>query len=1165
MPNNGIIFKTDAIEFRLQSTMNSASGAGSGTLAKSHSAYAQTEWIPNAINVNVGIYLEVSSSDDGSGGLAWQAKYDGPGAPFGGYVVGAAAFRNTVEIVARATNLKIYCKLTGSLLRVLWGAMEIYVNGTLSTTLGGVDVTSNGTGPNYVNYIGAPLFATGSCSASKVFTPPTYDPCNPGALAYMVEATATSTVNAGWRFKDQDGNWTTLDCDVWSNTIPTSGSCPYNLTFSNEVTVSNTYDIEIHCRSYGKTQVIYDGQRALMQRVIGECIGEDGGTIVYDEIVQGWCENPCTNEYENGYVDAYYTENWNESHGGSARAIPNLERAIVRINNDYAALWRRFDFPEVRGSATRLCVNGAVSVSTGGESVVYNDLGPDFLEVVRNATSNVEDCFPNVIYAQRNMSKAKSYSKTWSYLGDTVCLCPPPSVPIPSCPPGSVISWTCTNQAIVDPSVNQQESIGIQFPSYVGSLAGYQGHANLIMRYLGSWVNPHWNLAYHKEDWEVDGSPISNDLYWSTIKEQYLYNAALASPPRTRNSMIASPLYWDNGNQPFQDSFFGGFRWIGVSRWQTLTTSQPTHLTLSTSRPGSWTGTDCSVTLAAGGITISSMTASTVTVDLDLANWSVDPFLLLLKAKQVVVNWSLTNVQNIDVSFVGSDNASNYFGNTPGTYAFPSGIQHKYAGTWAIDNGALMVSDEGIDQLPSGVSSTYMSNNELTVGFQLAKGRQFAKLRFTITPVNQANPVTINYPNFTLEHTHPMLYWENTICCSMLWHNTMNVRWGQLQWYDISLGFQDPPLVKGLGTTNTVIDALAFKYRILSGSGGASLAATITTDLSSLYDAYEGQSISVVDKFSTSFILPKGNGHDLRIALVNSFSELPPIACFPTRKRSTNTWLATGNYAQVVYDHCQDYRYLISASSVPAKLQTDAGVDSGATLSPGEPGWHIWRFRPTLYNNEWDWRIVSDQTTFAYVRPWHGWFTLLRLSRCANSMDIDFASDIHVASHVLTNGDVQISTSDNGVVFVLKNTLSLNAKSACIKIDRSSIDQRLWLVIESAGQIKLYSALKAEETWTLSTTIGNGSKPFIVIGRDGNRYIYFLDGVAIKGRITDRAGTIQQVAGQNNFTVINGGVDDECIAADEDVFNGGNRRLILIDQESGSLVQRESLDGITFS
>lgn len=1165
MPNNGLIFSTDSLEYRLESHLVSATGSGSGTLAKGHTATAYTEYVPNSVNVLQGIFLQVSSSDDGAGTTSWQAKYDGVGAPAGGYIVGAPAFRNTVEIVVRLRGLKIYTKLTGSLFRVVWNTTEIWVNGAISTVLTGTDVTSNGVGPNYINFIGAPLYATGSVSASKVFTPPTYDPCNPGNLAYMVQASAASTIQAGWRFKDQDGNWVALDCDTWSNSIPGSMLCPFNLNFSNEVTVTDTYSIEIHSFTYSKTQVTYDGRRNLQQRKVVTCIDPDGNEIiVYDEIENPQCVDPCNPEgpLVNGYVDAYYTEVWNESHGGSARAIPNLERSIVRLNNNYKALWRRFHFPEVRGSATRSCTDGAVTVTTGGETTVYPDLGNDFLEVVTNATSLVEECFPAHIYTERTMSKSQSYVKSWLYEGATICECDiPPGVSCPPPPPVYVGYVTCTIVPYTDPGVNQLETIGIQFPSYVGTLNTYQGHLDKMMRYLGSWVNPQWALAYHKDNWEVDGSPQDYDQYWSSIKEQYLYNASLPSNPRTRNSMIASPMYWDNGNQPFQDAFFGGFRWIGVGRFKILSASLPNSITLSSTRSGSWSSDNCSVSVGAGGLTVSGFSGTPAYIELDLANYSVDPYLLLLKAYEIQVSWNTSNVANIDISFIGADNVSSYIGNAQALYPLPAGLQNKYAGSWGIDNGAGVILDIGYDQLSSGESFTAMSDNQRVAGFQLGKAKQFAKLRFTITPTNPANPVTIYFPTFNLNHTHPMLYWENSKALSMLWHNSSGIRWGNMRWYDTILGFQNPPLIDGMGTASTIIDAMAYRYRILLGTGGTNLASTITTDLSSLYDSYEGQSISVVDKFSCSFILPKGNGNDVRYALVNSFSEIPPLACFPYRKRNTNTWLPTGDYAQTVYDWVQDGRYLISTNNAPARLQTDSGVDSGAFLSPGEPGWSIWAFNPVLDNTEDNWRITSGNTVYAKVRPFHGWFTVLRFCKCNSSLDVDLASNLHIHAIALPNGDVQIRKADNGINFTTVNTLSINATSIHIAIDRQSSTQKLYLVAEINNQIKLYTATHPEGTFTLARTIANGSKPIIVIGRDGNRYIYWLDGVAIKGEKTDRADTVLS----SGFTVVNSGVDDECLAADEDVYSGGNRRLILIDVEAGSLTQRESLDGENFS
>jgi hypothetical protein len=1101
MPNNGLLWDPEAIEWNLTSTLNSASGSGSGTLAKSHSANAQTEWVPNAINVNTGIYLEVSSSDDGAGTTAWQAKYDGPGAPFGGYIVTGTTFLSSVSIIARAIGVKLYCKLTGSLFRTLWTGMEIYVNGVYQVTLSGIDVTSNGTGPNYVNYIGTPLIATGTCSASKVFTPPTYDPCNPTAMQYMVQADATSTINAGWRFKT-GGTWYTLPCEVWSHSIPSGGgACPYNLSFSNEVTVTDTNSIEIHCYSYTKSQLTYDNTRALYQRVIGECVGESGGTVVYDQIVRAYCANPCTGVYGDGYVDAYYLETWTEGHGGSARAIPNLERAIYRINSDYAALWRRFHFPEVRGTASRTCTIGATTVTTGGAYTVYNDLGTDYLGLVRNAANAIEDCFPATIYTQSTVSKNKAYTKSWSYPTNNVCLCPPPSVPIPSCPEGQVLSWSCINQPIVDTPANQSESITNQFPSYVGTLSTYQGHADMLMRYTGSWVNPHWALAYHRQDWDVDSVPTDNDLYWSTIKEQYLYNSALTSPPRTRNSMIASPLYVDNGNQPFQDAFFNKFRWIGISRWKVLNASPPSTLTLSTTRPGKWNATDCSISLGAGGITVSSFTKTSGLVDLQFGDWTADPYLLLLRASALTVNWSTTNVKSIKVVLIGVDNVTTPIGSVPNTYDLPAGWQKKYAGSWAIDNGASLVFDIGVDSRAEGISSTIMGNPETTVGFQLACQQQYARIRFVVTPINPANPVTINWPQFSLEHTHPMMYWENSKYLTMLWHNTCAIRWGNLLWYSPSLGFMDPPITAGMDLPNTVIDALAYYYRIVLGAGGSSLASTITTDLSSLYDAYEGQSISVVDKFSNSFILPKGNGHDLRFALVNSFSEVPPMACFPWRKRATTTWLATGNYAQVVYDHCQDGRYIISETTEPAKLQTSAGVDSGSFLSPPEPGWSIWKFNPVLYNDELNWKVVSDSTsppvTYALVRPWHGWFCNLAeklpgrnvwngIYRFDPQLGVSwisadptvgnscrwYGSEFSVPQPNVTPGVNQIWSTNTSI--------SAIANAKAVSFGRDIRTWRLYALVEKY-RLGIFSTYSDDEgaTWTTLTSLGAGKMPFI--------------------------------------------------------------------------------------
>ena len=979
MPNNGIVFQTEAFEWTLSSTV-SASGSGSGTLAQSHSAHAETDWVPDALTVLTGISLDVSSSDDGAGTTVWSVTYDGPGAPFGGYTVGGSSFLSTVSIAVRATGFKLYCKITGSLWRVLWGALEVYVNGSLSTTLSGYDDVSSGVGPNYVNIIGVPLILTGTCSASKVgATPPTYNPCDPGAgFPFETEAEANAVASGGWRFKDESGSWTTLPCTVWSHSIPSSGSCPFGLTLGSVVTAGDTNSLAVNSRSYVWNKISYDRRELLDTRVIIECTDADGHTtIIYDGVVDSTCVDPCTGGIARGYRDVYKSEARTKGNGGTVRAVPDNIRSIVRINPNYSALWRRFKFPQVKGSATRTCVNGAVSVTVGGESEVYPDLGVDFLEVVTNATSSIEDCFPATIYATTSASKSETYTVSWSYHGSEICLCPPSGFVTPSCLPGDIRSISCGEvPAPSDLPINQSETVAIDFPSSVGSSSTYQSHANKEMRYLGSWVNPHWLLAYDRADWDVDGSPTSWVNYWGAIKEQWQYNAALPSPPSTRNSMIACPLQVDNGNTPFLDAFFGGFRWIGISRWQTLAASIPSSLTLSTTRPGEWAATDCTRSLGVSGITLSAFTGTVGSVELNLGSWATDPYLLLELAKKVTAGWG-SNVSVMAISLIGADGASTSLATTAGTYDIPVGSQTKYAGSWGIDNGAGVVSDTGTDTRANGDSAGWMANPELVTAFELGSGRQFAKLKFTVTPTNPANPVVIDWPIFDLWATHPDLWWENAKCLSMLWPDGPDIRWGQQQWYDVILGFQDPPLVAGMGIPSTVIDALAYRYRVLLGSGGASLSSTITTDLTFLYDTYEGQSIAVVDKFSCSFILPKGSGNDVRFALVNSFSEVPPMACFPFRQRSTSTWLATGSYAQTVYDLVQEPRYLISKAGQDAKLVNTSSFLVGAPASSPTTGWYVWQFNPALNNSETGWKVVSTSVDFSTVRPWHGWFCLL--------------------------------------------------------------------------------------------------------------------------------------------------------------------------------------------
>lgn len=180
---------------------------------------------------------------------------------------------------------------------------------------------------------------------------------------------------------------------------------------------------------------------------------------------------------------------------------------------------------------------------------------------------------------------------------------------------------------------------------------------------------------------------------------------------------------------------------------------------------------------------------------------------------------------------------------------------------------------------------------------------------------------------------------------------------------------------------------------------------------------------------------------------------------------------------------------------------------------------------------------------------------------CRLSLDVDFSYTNHVKAVVEVTGDISIYQSDNTLSWNLVKTLSLGAVSVCIRIDRQSQKQTIYLDVETASGIDSYKADYPGGTYTLASTEASPArKPLRIIGRDGHFYLYWVDSGSIKGKIKDRAGNTLK----STFTVVSGGVDDECLAGDEDTTNGNKRRLILDSIEGGALIERTSDDGITF-
>lgn len=98
-------------------------------------------------------------------------------------------------------------------------------------------------------------------------------------------------------------------------------------------------------------------------------------------------------------------------------------------------------------------------------------------------------------------------------------------------------------------------------------------------------------------------------------------------------------------------------------------------------------------------------------------------------------------------------------------------------------------------------------------------------------------------------------------------------------------------------------------------------------------------------------------------------------------------------------------------------------------------------------------------------------------------------------------------------------------------------------------------------TWGMPTTIGTGRLPAAVIGRDGHRYVYWIDEdpAVVKGKVYDASDQLLE----DTFTAIDA-VDEDGLAVDESVESQGKHRIVLLVNQGGTLKSFKSFNGIDF-
>jgi hypothetical protein len=409
---------------------------------------------------------------------------------------------------------------------------------------------------------------------------------------------------------------------------------------------------------------------------------------------------------------------------------------------------------------------------------------------------------------------------------------------------------------------------------------------------------------------------------------------------------------------------------------------------------------------------------------------------------------------------------------------------------------------------------------------------------------------------------------ESAMESLMLTKDGTQWRYGQWGFYAPELGFVNPPFVRQAVGMPTALDWLAFKRLVWQCKSPWE---DLTSEIQSLYDeGIEWTQIKhlAADPFNQSPLTHSfihNTTNKMLGVMVNSYSEVPPLAGWANAERDEDLQLG-GDYEQKAYSLCTTKQWLVT----PGQPEDDVNQlikppsDSILTLA-SLPRGYIGGFHTQVVNGSEaiDWIVRKDGVDWARVRPWHGYFSILFESLAFRTISYDTSEAMrHYIAYIDVEGKIVIKRADNIIPFDWQDyDTGIDASAVCVRVDRRSKNQKLHLLFAQDNNIKWATSLDEGATWTMPTTIAPGTFPTLLISRAGMKYIYWVDGTAVKGKILSATDEVIH----NTFTAISTVDTDSGIAVDESFTAKGVYRVTLAYIEDATAKTQTSLDGRTFS
>lgn len=1057
------------------------------------------------------------------------------------YSLGSSYVQNiTAKVVLR--NCSWYVNSTPSYVFSCDGA-DLYVNGTLVQSFGGASgYTSTGLGPGYLPILGIPPQLSGGGGATL------YDgsPCS-----------SSTSCTGGYRVKASDGNH---------------------------------YVFPTHCAPL--TPPSYGGPLASVS-----CTDSWSATI--EEVAETYPEfGPSHAGWGAASKKAASTS--------SVWIIPNPGQGINKLGPSYMALIERLDLP---GFAEWSNLSGSDESDSDG----YGD--SDLPTSPWGTVSNSVDW----VYPKTNGILAVATGTNGDLeapLGYTI-----------RCPYqiGSAMTYRQSGPAYEELYVLGSN---VQFPYYAqwepiwppnylswnpgGSAATWSAdQVTQVVNYITTWASLGWSyFLFFPPDglsstdtnaWLVDGVTQDPDTlgnaYWLSLRDQAMKNSYLPSGSNTgqRAHIVSEPLY-TNGLAGFMQAVVAGqiTSWWGVSQYQIQPLTVPGSVPLSLDDLWSVSPSG-SATLSFGvdGVTVTPTGATTRIIcqlwqpEVGLGYFcgycnkaTLAPPTFPTGSGTVSPFWGAYPSLKVPITLSGSS----------ADYVMPQATNPKYMGSWPsngedwgidLGSGDLVSGDYGTDTLSSGDSSTAYADGTYGLVNMLAQpfgqNASYLTLEWDLAALTSGATCKIPYPTLKRNDGNKQIYYDHGQRAFCMYANGGMWRWGVFAYWDPSIpAIVDWPIPQPNQLSPSVLDALGW----WQNSNGIAATTGLDTIIRGFYD-YDVEFVqdsdlvadAVAGEQLTHAFLLQGRDQSLQMALVNSYSEIPPINSLPLPKRNVNTLVQDPSlgFTGKVDSYCQGVNIVGEpAVGSPSVVQDASGTTLASSSLSACTGWraYSWKVSPDDGTKS-GYKLKYDGHVCATFRPWRGlvWTLGEPGSRPPGlGYDAGLSSRRHCRTTLTSGGHFALGHASNASLTWTDTDSGISASWARPRFVDYGQKGGIRVFYGDGAECWLILTLDEGATYGTALDMGAGVIGDFDEGANGMKWCYKV--------LSSDGGTTFDVWFQlmdNSLNVIKAwtitnltGVDQDSIAVRESWLSGA-RRIGISYSIGGARTFKTSPDGLTFS